>query len=207
MAGALGYLLPNYIKLKSMDSQIMSKRVEVDMYEDIEDTYYTPIYYYRVGGVEYSCRGQGSSTAYPSTENKVVYYDSKNPERCYDSYSKSVNWIMLVVLIAILYMLLYGFIRLTRTNKKIKIIKELCQNGKLIKNLPYRLVDADFGGSKERILKKIVVDYKLPSGETVELYGDTRFDEKTRDQDGMVDLLIDENDPTKYFVDFEIKQL
>ena len=202
-----GYLLYNITTFMSMDSQVMSKRVEVESYEGDEDTYYTPIYHYRVRGVEYSCKARNSSNVYPSTENKVVYYDSKNPERCYDTYSKNVNWIVIAVLIVVLLILWYGFTKLIKSNKKIKAIKELCQNGKLIKNLPYRLEDADFAGSDNKPLKKIVVDYKLPSGETVELYGDTRWDEKSSDDDGTVDLLIDENDPTKYFVDFEIKKL
>ena len=38
-------------------------------------------------------------------------------------------------------------------------------------------------------------------------YGDARYDRKTFDSDGMVDLLIDENNPENYFIDFEINRI
>ena len=52
----------------------------------------------------------------------------------------------------------------------------------------------------------MVVDYTFPSGREISLYSDLRYDGKTYDSDGMVDLLIDENDPTKYFIDLEINR-
>ena len=33
------------------------------------------------------------------------------------------------------------------------------------------------------------------------------MDRKVADADGMVDLIIDENDPNNYFIDFEINRL
>lgn len=39
------------------------------------------------------------------------------------------------------------------------------------------------------------------------MYGDARYDRKTFDSDGRVDLLIDENNPENYFIDFEINRI
>ena len=50
---------------------------------------------------------------------------------------------------------------------------------------------------------KPVVDYKLPNGTILQLTGDPRHDRKNQDADGMVDLIIDENNPDNYFIDFE----
>lgn len=50
-----------------------------------------------------------------------------------------------------------------------------------------------------------VIQYTLPNGDIILLKGDPRHDGKSTDGDGFVDLLIDENDPTNYFIDFEIK--
>ena len=52
-----------------------------------------------------------------------------------------------------------------------------------------------------------VVKYTLPSGETIELKGDPRHDRKLSDDDGMVDLVIDESNPENYFIDFEINRI
>ena len=56
-------------------------------------------------------------------------------------------------------------------------------------------------------IQRIVVDYTLSNGENVTLYGDARYDNKLCDDDGMVDLLIDENNQDNYYIDFEINRL
>ena len=47
----------------------------------------------------------------------------------------------------------------------------------------------------------------IENGVTITLHGDTRFDRKVFDADGMADLVIDESHPENYFIDFEINRL
>lgn len=44
-------------------------------------------------------------------------------------------------------------------------------------------------------------------GTQITLYGDSRNDRKLCDEDGLVDLLIDESSPDNYYIDFEINRL
>lgn len=197
----------NFIKLKSLDSNTLSNRVEVNSHYDDEGAIlYSPIYYYSVDGRNYVCNSSSSSSINPGTTNKKVYYDSKNPSNCMTEYSKSNSLIFLVFMILPLVFILIGVINIKKVNKRIKIINELNQKGKLIKNLPYRLEDTGMTVNNVRI-KRPVVDYTLPSGSSITLYGDPRHDRKIADLDGMVDLVIDESNPNNYFIDFEINRI
>lgn len=202
-----GIIISNYISLGKLDSETISKSVEIKSHVDDEGkTMYSPIYYYRVNGVEYSCGSNVSSNINPGTQNKTVYYDSKNPSNCMTEYSKSVSNIFLPFMLIPIICIAVAVINFRKINKRVKIIKELNQKGKLIKNLPYRLED-----TRMRIngipIHRPVVNYTLPSGSTVMLYGDARHDGKSFDADGMVDLVIDENNPENYYIDFEINRL
>ena len=93
-----------------------------------------------------------------------------------------------------------------KISKRVKAVQELNKKGKLVKNLPYRLEDTGMTVNNVRI-QRPVVDYTLPSGSIIKLLGDPRHDKKSADSDGMVDLVIDENNPDNYFIDFEINRL
>ena len=93
-----------------------------------------------------------------------------------------------------------------KINKRVRIINELNQKGKLIKNLKYHLENSDITINNVKI-QRPVVDYKLPSGSIITLYGDPRYDKKSFDSDGLVDLVIDESNPDNYFIDFEINRI
>jgi len=121
-------------------------------------------------------------------------------------YFKSRNNIILIILIHPILFILFAVIKINKVNKKIKIILELNQKGKLIKNLPYRLENTGMTVNKVSI-KRPVIYYTLSTGADVILYGDTRHDRKHYDADGMVDLLIDESNPNNYYIDFEINRL
>lgn len=89
-------------------------------------------------------------------------------------------------------------------NKKLKKIKYLISNGTLVKNLPYKLVDTcykDFAGS---VLKAIQIEYRDENGNVKIITGLPRLDNKKADIDGTVDLLIDSNDTSNYYIDFNI---
>ena len=203
----LAILIMNIINYKSLDSEIMSNHVEINTYEDSDgDTMYSPTYYYNIRGKEYKCSSQGSSSIMPSTKNRKVYFDSKNPSRCMTDYSRGSNkWILLFLLLPIVFISVAVY-NIIKVNKRIKLINELNTTGKLVKNLPYRLENTGMSVNGVQI-QRPVVDYTLPSGTTITLQGDPRHDKKVVDKDGMVDLIIDEANPNNYFIDFEINRL
>lgn len=199
--------ISSVVKLKSLDSSVTSFKVDVNSHIDDEDgTMYSPIYYYEVDGKSYTCNSNYSTNQNPGTENKTVYYDSKNPSNCMTEFSKTGGNILLLCMIFPIIIIVFSVISINKVNKRIKAIKILNQKGKLVKNLPYRLENS--GTVVNNVPIQIpVVDYTLPSGSTVTLYGDARYDKKSGDADGMVDLVIDEDNPSNYFIDFEINRL
>ena len=207
LAIMLGVLIGNVIKLKSLDASTMSTSIDINQYINDEGSdMYSPIYHYKVGGKEYTCNSNSSSSVRPSESNSLVYYDSKDPTKCMTEYSKSSNTLLLVFLIIPLVCITVGVINIKKVNKRVQIIKDLNAKGKLVKNLTYRLENSNMSVNGVTI-QLPVVDYTLPSGVTVTLRGDPRHDNKLADADGMVDLVIDENNPENYFIDFEINRL
>ncbi len=203
----VGIILSSYAKLQSLDSSIISTKVEVNSYYDSEESLvYYPTYYYNVNGEDYTCTSTISSSTNPGTSNKKVYYDSKNPTNCMTEYSKSNNVILLVFLILPLTSIVVAIINMRKINKRVKIINELNQKGKLVKNLQYHLENTNICVNNVQI-QRPVVDYTLPSGKIKTLYGDPIYDKKTFDSDGMIDLVIDESNPNNYFIDFEINRI
>lgn len=202
----VGIFALNFIKVSKLDSNVLSSSVDVESYIDNEGyKMYSPVYYYEVKGQKYSCNSLSSSDN-PGTENKKVYYDSSNPSNCMTEESKSYNYgILLFSIIPIIFIYIAIF-NIKKINKRVKAILELNQTGKLIKNLPYRLEDTNMTVNGVPI-KRPVIDYTLSSGTQVTLYGDARHDGKHWDEDGMVDLLIDETNPDNYYIDFEINYL
>lgn len=206
--GILGFrIISDYIKLKSLDSTTIATKIVVSTHTDSDDgTTYSPTYYYTVDDVDYTCSSDTSSGIYPKTSNKKVYYNSKDPTICMTEYSKSNDIVFLLFLIIPIISIVVAITNMRKISKRIKVIKELNTKGKLVKNLPYHLEDTGMEKNNSPI-KRIVVNYTLSSGETVTLYGDPRHDKKHSDSDGMVDLVIDENNPNNYFIDFEINRL
>ena len=88
-------------------------------------------------------------------------------------------------------------------NEKMAKYDYLEQYGRLERGLKYRLNRTGTVVNGREILQ-IVVDYELPSGSVVRLFGDGRYDHQYADADGLVDLLIDPNDPNNYYIDFSI---
>lgn len=202
-----GIFASSIVKLNSLDSTVLSEHVEIKSYINDEGTImYSPVYYYSINGERYTCGSNGSSSHNPGTQNKTVYYDSKNPSKCMTEYSKSSNFILLAFMIIPIIFILVAVINIRKVNKRIKTILELNNKGKLIKNLPYRLENTGTVINDVPI-QKPVVDYTLSTGTQITLYGDPRNDKKQYDADGMVDLLIDESNPDNYYIDFEINRL
>ena len=202
-----GILVFKTLKLNGLDSSVMSNKVEIETSTDDDaSTLYSPTYYYRVNGEKYVCQSGESSSINPGTDNKIVYYDSKNPSDCMTEYSKDSNKIFAIFLIVPLALILISIINMIKIRKRIKLINELNKKGKLVKNLQYHLENTGMSVNNVQI-QRPVVEYRLPSGSIVTLYGDPRHDGKLYDADGMIDLVIDENNPSNYFIDFEINRL
>ena len=203
----VGFYVSNHLKLKSMDSEVLSSRVEVNTHRNNDgDLMYSPIYYYIVDGNSYMCSSNSSTSNNPGTTNRKVYYNSKDPSVCMTEYSNSNNAFLLIFTILPLMFIVVAIININKVIKRIKLINELNKKGKLVKNLRYHLENTNMAENGIPI-QRPVVNYILPSGATVVLYGDPRHDKKTADEDGMVDLVIDENNPENYFIDFEINRI
>ena len=194
-------------KIKTLDSKVLSSRVDVTTYRNDEGKImYRPMYYYQVDGNEYICSSNVSTSSEPNLDNKTIYYKSDNPSRCMlESAAKNNNKMYFVLFIPGIFVII-GLIGILNINKRVKAIKELNKKGKLIKNLNYTLVDSNMRVNGVSI-KRPLVKYTLPTGLTVDLYGDPRHDKKHFDKDGLVDLVIDENNPTNYFIDFDINRI
>lgn len=186
------------LKRTKMDSQITSSEVEI-IHDD--EGAGMPVYTYNVNGKDYKCNLGYYSDIYTSKQ-KIVHYKSSNPADC--SVEGGVFNVGIIVgfLIAGVFIFL-GLRNILKVAKQIKRVEELSKFGKLIKGLPYFLKNTGMSKFGKEI-KVPVVSYTLPSGTVVDLEGDPRFDYKITDSDGCVDLLIDENNPSNYFIDFNI---
>jgi hypothetical protein len=193
------------------NKHVTSTSVEIEeVYGDNSDVYYKPVYVYTVGGERYTCRDGSAYSMRPSVENQTIYYEESNPSNCSINTSDALG--SRTALIFIFIFLPGLFITISTVNiikifKRIKIIKQLNKTGKLVKNLPYHLAETGIEIGNSTIFK-MVVDYHLPDGHTVHLEGDPIYNGQTDDADGLVDLVIDEENPEKhYYLDFEINRL
>ena len=100
--------------------------------------------------------------------------------------------------------LLYVGIKANKKHKvKIEKLKKLTQIGVLIKNLPY---DVKPTGTivNGRSVYCIEIMYELDNGTKIPLISEGRHDGQLSSEEGTVDLLIDPNDYSNYYIDFEI---
>lgn len=195
------------VRPSRLDASTLSTSVDVNSHKNSEgNTMYSTSYNYEVRGEEYTCSSSASSSVYPKQKNKLVYYNSSDPSDCKPKSSTLLSLGILAFLLIPIIFILVGGLSIKKVNKRIKLINELNQTGKLVKNLPYRLEKTGTVVNNQPILRP-VVDYTLPSGSVIQLFGDPRHDRKNFDADGMVDLLIDENNPDNYYIDFEINRL
>ena len=203
----LGIFIAGIVSQNSLDSSTTSTRVSINETKDSDgDNMYSPDYYYEVDNKEYKCSTNVSSSVKPDEKGTTVYYDSKDPSKCRTEYENGVNGFLLLFLILPAVFIVIGIVFINKTKKRVKVINDLNQNGKLVKNLPYHLEESNISVNDVPLMK-IVVDYRLPNGQVVKLEGDPRFDRKDSDGDGKVDLVIDEANPENYYLDFEINRI
>lgn len=200
LAAPLFSLIEPFIERSKLSASTLSLPIkETNQEEDYDNSFF-----YSVDGVLYEC---SSSLIFVVPEEKrLVYYDPNDPSRCIvdgDFSYNAIPWFVFALPLIFILISVFNFIKI---NKRIKIIKELNQKGKLVKCIPYHLEDSGMAINNVPI-KMPVIDYILPDGRNVILRGDPRHDGKVYDEDGLVDLIIDESNPRNYFIDFEINRL
>ena len=102
------------------------------------------------------------------------------------------------------FFLIYFGVKSNKKNKdKIKRVRKLAESGVLFKNLNYNLVPS---GSyvNGNVIYCVEVIYENSRGIKIPLVSEPKYDGRLSRADGTVDLLIDENDTSNYFIDFEI---
>ncbi len=194
-------------RMNSMNSSVMSTSYDNEEHMDSDSStgiMYKPVYTYYVNDKEYTCTSNISSSNPITDGNKKIYYDSKNPSNCIIDDNTN-NIFNIVFIIVSLVLLVIGLILLFKNIKKINNIKYLNTHGKLVKGIPYSMQETNISVNNRRLLK-IVITYTL-NGNTYTLSSEPRYDNKVNDSDNLVDLLIDENNPKNYYIDFEINRL
>ena len=203
----LGIYIGGILTKNSLDAETKSISTNPNRHEDSDgDTVYSPIFTYEVDGKQYTCASGASSSIGPGDEPRTIHYDSKDPSKCMSDYNENINSLLLIFTLLPIIFIVIGVRMNMKVAKRVKQIEALNQTGKLVKNLPYHLEQSNIEINNQPIMK-IVVDYRLPSGEVLKLEGDPRYDHKSEDADGLVDLVIDEQDPKNYYLDFEINRI
>lgn len=123
------------------------------------------------------------------------------------NFGEDNNFILKIILplFSMLFLFLGG-INIIKTCKRIKRIKKLNNVGKLYKNIPYHLEDTG-GKIGNNVIVKPVIEFICDNGIRKVLAGDARFDFKINDNDGFIDMIIDLDDMTNYFMDYEINRI
>ena len=88
--------------------------------------------------------------------------------------------------------------------RDINRIKHLSEHGMLIKNLKYTIRPATRYIDGAKTIYKIVVTYEIEDGKTMDFESEPKLLTALGRDDGTVDLLIDPDDYSNYFIDFEI---
>ena len=121
---------------------------------------------------------------------------------------KENPYIMLIFVAIASIFIIIALLQLIKLLKHRSVMKQLNNYGKLVKNLPYTLKEvAQIGTSNGHKLHCMVAEYQLPDGQTVKFVSEPQYDIRVDYSDNLVDVVYDENDPSKYFVDFEINRL
>lgn len=89
------------------------------------------------------------------------------------------------------------------SNKDIDKVKYLAQHGMLIKNLKYK-IKPDGIAQGDKTVYRIQVIYEIEKGKTKCFESEPKYLTALGRDDGTVDLLVDPNDYSNYFLDFEI---
>ena len=197
-----GLFVGNIVKKSSLDAQITAHDIEWKTINGDDGITYSPIYYYNVDGVEYTCDANSSSSS--KNGKGIVYYNSTNPQDCMTDFESSFSFIFLLFSLIPIVFVLIGASQIKRYIKKLKDIKTLANTGILVKGVPYLVTNSSYSVN-DRPIKCFKASYTFPDGKTKELVSPPAFDRVLQDGDGRCDLLYDPNNYDNYFLDLEIK--
>ena len=82
-------------------------------------------------------------------------------------------------------------------------VKKLAKEGFLVKNMPYKLVPSGTVINGQQVCC-IQVEYENSFGQKIPLKSEPKYNNRLNDKNGTVDLLIDPNDYSNYYIDLEI---
>ena len=91
-----------------------------------------------------------------------------------------------------------------RVDRSIKKVRYLSEHGMLIKNLKYKVKPVNGKINNQKTIYRIQVIYEIEKGKTMCFESEPKYLSALGRDDGTVDLLIDPNDYSNYFIDFEI---
>lgn len=137
----------------------------------------------------------------------------KNPSQNGDKSSIIIFGIFFgCVVVALLYDAITGSIKNLKKSKEIinnskqniDRIERLAKTGILIKNLRYKVIPTKNINDEDEIVYKIQVVYEIKEGTKKCFQSEPKYLTALGRDDGTVDLLVDPNDYSNYFIDFEI---
>ncbi len=97
-------------------------------------------------------------------------------------------------------------INMKKQYARINQVKELNNRGVLYKNVPYYLERTGMKVNGVRIKKPVVTIY-LQGGIPIRLEGDPRYDSASIQKNGLIDVILDPNDNSICFIDFNIDRI
>ena len=183
---------------------------ESEKYDSEEGEYYyvyQPTYYFEVDGHKYErTRPYYSSDNVTQIKNEMtIFYNKDKPYICVSEYESDVGLFPVLMIFLFGVIISIGCLEIKISNKKLNKAKWLAKNGTLIEKLPYKVV---FSGltCNDVPIDTMSVEYKVPGFGILTFNGDYIYDNNEFSKHDTVDLLIDLNDPTNYYVDFEINK-
>lgn len=186
-------------------SSIYNRKVKSNVSEYIptDNNMYKKVYYFDADNRRFSCLDSVViNNKNNQIDKKTIYYNFEDPNVCTTNIIKKTNLIVYIFIISLCIPLLIGLIGMIKINKKINKIKMLSKCGKLVKNLQYEVVEMK--KKNGNILYKAKTKYKVKN-QVLILYSESIYDKKLFKEYPTIDLLINENDVSDYFLDFNIQ--
>ena len=100
-------------------------------------------------------------------------------------------------------MIVFGNKKEKKAKSEIKRVQKLAKEGILVKNMPYQLVKTGVVINNQPVYC-FKVEYENASGQRIPLKSEGKYNNKLSDKNGTVDLLIDPEDYSNYYIDLEI---
>ena len=120
------------------DSKTKAYKIEIQESNDSDNNkVYYPIYYFKVEGKRYTCTTKTGSSIAPNRNKNIVYYDSKNPEKCITQYEKTSSRIGGIICLGVSLLVLFLGFRKPKENLKKSISEPIInkeQEAQITKN-------------------------------------------------------------------------